>query len=186
MSHKTALLSKRNQSDLRRKIVKIESVFATPWFDVMAQWVGDDTNPFYALSVSDYVSIVAVTPDQNYILVRQFRAAVSGLTVEFPSGTVDKGVTPRQTAIRELFEETGYKAGSMRLAGVLRPDTGRLMNRLWVFYAESCRIVAGAKSESGIEPFVVSSKRLDNMIRAGKFNHALNLAAFALVKNKFK
>jgi ADP-ribose pyrophosphatase len=64
------------------------------------------------------VAIVALDPDDQVLLVRQYRTATRGILLEIPAGTLDidpiTGVTeePDLAARRELEEETGYRAGS--------------------------------------------------------------------------
>ncbi len=60
------------------------------------------------------VAIVPVLPSGEIVLVRQYRHAVGRDTLELPAGTREIGEAPLQTAIRELREETGYHASSMR------------------------------------------------------------------------
>ena len=55
------------------------------------------------------VFIVAkIVPDNEIILVRQFRPPAGKLMVEFPAGLIDPGESAAETAIRELYEETGF------------------------------------------------------------------------------
>ena len=42
------------------------------------------------------------------LLVEQYRPPLSTYTLEFPAGLIDQGETPKQAALRELWEETGY------------------------------------------------------------------------------
>lgn len=56
------------------------------------------------------VFIVAkIVPDNEIILVRQFRPPAGKLMVEFPAGLIDPGESAETTAIRELYEETGFE-----------------------------------------------------------------------------
>lgn len=167
------------------KILKRKTVYPTPWFDLIAQWVPGCKEPYYALRAPDYVSVVAMTSAQRILLIRQFRPAVRSSTLELPSGTVDPGNTPLGTAKSELLEETGHRAGRVRLAGWMRPDTGRMSNRLWIYYAEGCEPVRGVRPEAGIRVESVTLASLERQIRSGTFGHALNVAAFALVQRKF-
>ncbi len=57
------------------------------------------------------VAILAITEDQQIILVRQYRYAVDGSLLEIPAGTREPNESPIETADRELLEETGYRAG---------------------------------------------------------------------------
>jgi len=59
-------------------------------------------------------AIIPLLPDNQIILVRQFRYAVGKVTLEVPAGKLDKvGEDPIECAKRELGEETGYTAGKI-------------------------------------------------------------------------
>src|SRR5262245_55403664 len=60
------------------------------------------------------VAILAITEDQQIILVRQFRYAVDSPLLEIPAGTREPNESPVETAARELIEETGYRAANIR------------------------------------------------------------------------
>lgn len=47
-------------------------------------------------------------PSNRLILVRQFRVPVNAYVIECPAGLIDPNEDPQVTAIRELYEETGY------------------------------------------------------------------------------
>ncbi|MCQ2379016.1 MAG: NUDIX hydrolase [Victivallaceae bacterium] len=49
-----------------------------------------------------------IVPDDEYILVRQFRPPAGKKLIEFPAGLIENGESPETTAARELYEETGY------------------------------------------------------------------------------
>lgn len=54
------------------------------------------------------IMIAKMEPSKRYIIIRQFRPPTNSYLLEFPAGLVDKGEIRDQTAIRELYEETGY------------------------------------------------------------------------------
>ncbi len=56
------------------------------------------------------VAIIPVTKENKLVLVRQFRKALNKTIVEIPAGKLESGEQPVETALRELEEETGYKA----------------------------------------------------------------------------
>lgn len=152
-------------------------VFSTRWFDLLARTVEDCPEPFYSLRLDDYVSVIARTPEDRILLVRQFRAAVKRETVEFPSGHMDPGELPETAALRELEEETGYTADRVEYLGVLSPDTGRLSNRMWCYYADARRMPTAPPKEEGIEVLDCTPTELIEMIRNASFDHALHIAA---------
>lgn len=64
------------------------------------------------------VGILAITPDQEIVLVEQFRIPMQRRIIEIPAGLVGDeaehvGESLAATARRELLEETGYRAGTM-------------------------------------------------------------------------
>ena len=59
------------------------------------------------------VCIVARPAPDQVILIRQYRHAAGRELVEIPAGTLHDGEDPRECAIRELEEETGYLASTM-------------------------------------------------------------------------
>jgi ADP-ribose pyrophosphatase len=60
------------------------------------------------------VAIVAIDDTDRVVLVRQWRHAVGRALWELPAGTRDPDEPPAQTAERELAEETGLRASSLR------------------------------------------------------------------------
>lgn len=59
------------------------------------------------------VALVALDPDGNVLLVRQYRKPVERALLEIPAGTLDAGEDPTDCARRELTEETGYSPGRL-------------------------------------------------------------------------
>ncbi len=53
--------------------------------------------------------IARIVPDDEILLVRQFRPPAGRRMLEFPAGLIDPGETAEETAVRELYEETGYR-----------------------------------------------------------------------------
>ena len=59
-----------------------ETVFTTPWFQILTEPAGDGGQPHYVIQGADFVVIVAVTPQDRILLVRQFRVPVAAVTLE--------------------------------------------------------------------------------------------------------
>lgn len=59
------------------------------------------------------IAIVAVTPDGQIILTRQYRPAMRDVIYGLPAGRLKAGETPIEGARREFEEETGYRAGNI-------------------------------------------------------------------------
>ena len=155
-------------------------VFDTNWFKVVAEaQPGED--PYYMLELSDYVSIVAMTPSREILFVRQFRQVVARQTLELPSGHVEGLESPEDAARRELLEETGFVAPRLELLGTLVPDVGRLANRMWCYFAPDVRASDQPhQREKGVSLVVLPEQEALQRAADGTVDHALNLAPLFL------
>ncbi|MGK7873336.1 MAG: NUDIX hydrolase [Xenococcaceae cyanobacterium] len=131
----------------------------------------------------DYVSIIAVTEGQDILLVRQYRPVVESYTLEVPSGHVDPGESPADAAKRELLEETGYRAENVELLGNFLPDSGRLENEMWCYYASGV-VRTTSVTEIGIEVILHDYKNIMKLVAEGKIQNALHVGAILLAKLK--
>src|SRR3984893_17190631 len=158
------------------------SILKTPWFELIGKKIGNADALHYSISTQDYVSIFAVTPNGTFPLVRQFRPAIEEVTLELPSGHVDPGETPEQAARKELQEETGFVANELILLGNLSPDTGRLGNRQWSFFAPGVARdpAVDFKAQPDIEPLVYKKSLRDLILAEPAFSSALNRATILL------
>src|SRR5690349_8914182 len=79
-------------------------------------------HPRVIIDCPDWVNILALTAEDELVLVRQFRAGVNALPLELAGGLVDAGETPAAAAERELHEETGYVPGRFLPLGAFHPN----------------------------------------------------------------
>jgi len=121
-----------------------------------------------------------LTPEQDVVLIRQFRFGTAELTLEIPGGLIDAGEAPAAAAARELLEETGYRAAHWTALGTIAPNPAFLRNRLFTFLAEGCTRVADPDPDPGedIEVELHPLDRIDDMLAAGEITHALVAVAF--------
>jgi ADP-ribose pyrophosphatase len=176
------------EEGLEPAIIGREVVYATPWFELVAKTLNTAPSaPFYSVSELDYVSVLALTVQGQLLLVRQYRPAAEQYTLELPSGHVEIGQTPEEAARLELLEETGYQAKKIEFLGCLHPDTGRLGNRIWCFFAAG--VEPGPSPhilEEGLEMLLCTPEQLLMDIAEGRFEHALHLAVVLLAGLKGK
>ncbi|HAR6073535.1 TPA: NUDIX hydrolase [Staphylococcus pseudintermedius] len=83
------------------------------------------------------VAICALTPDQQVILVKQYRKALEQELLEIPAGKLEPGEDREYAAMRELEEETGYKAKKLTLIGEVYGTPGFSNEKISVYFADN-------------------------------------------------
>ena len=162
-------------------LIHRRTVYSTPWFDLVAKQFDHDEHPYYMVQAPDYVSIVAMTTEGDVLLVRQYRPITETYTLELPSGHVEVGESPEEAAKRELLEETGYETNTVESLGTLVPDSGRLGNRQWCFFAAGVRVAnVPVEREHGIELVRYRASELMQAVAQSHMDHALHLAVILL------
>ncbi len=94
---------------------------------------------YYVRESAGFVIVFALTTEREVILVRQYRYGADAIHLELPAGTIDDGEDPRDCAIRELAEETGYEAGDVELIGSYRAEPARSTAFAYMFLATGAR-----------------------------------------------
>lgn len=159
---------------------KVESVFHTAWFQIVARKKPGSLLPYYVLEASDSVLVMALNDKREFLLVKQYRPTMETDTIEFPSGHIEGHETPEDAARRELREETGYSPSKLELLGVLAADTGRLGKKLWCYFADSLTLT-GQSEDKDIQGVIPCDEPvLLDYILTGKIIHAQDIAALFL------
>ncbi|MCS7103407.1 MAG: NUDIX hydrolase [Candidatus Korarchaeum sp.] len=65
------------------------------------------------VSFGESVVVLPLLDDGKAVFVKQWRAPLGRWIIELPAGRIEKGEDPKETALRELEEETGYLAESI-------------------------------------------------------------------------
>lgn len=136
---------------------------------------------FFCLDSKDFVNVVALTDDDEVILVEQYRHGTAEMTLEVPGGLVDAGEDPIAAGLRELVEETGYGGGRAEILGVCRPNPAIQSNRLTTILVRGAHPVATTAFDEHEEcavhvlPFAEVISRLDS----GVIDHALVVVALS-------
>ena len=141
---------------------------------------------YIVLEANDWVVVVPVVRN-NFLMVKQWRHASKSLSIEFPGGVIDTGETPRHAAMRELLEETGYKAKRLTHIGTLSPNPAIMANAVHFFVAENVEKVGAQDLDADefVEVLEVSQKDVREKFGEKLYSHAIHAAALALFE-KYK
>lgn len=94
------------------------------------------------------VCVVAIDADENIFMVKQYRKPFDEVVLEIPAGKLESGENPDEAVLRELSEETGYKAKKCRFIGKSYPSPGYLTETIHMYIAEDLEFV-GQKLDAG-------------------------------------
>ncbi len=125
------------------------------------------------LSGNDSVNVVAVTPERQVLITRQYRFGIGAYMPELPGGMVDDGEDHLQAARRELLEETGYSAPTWHYLGCVASNP--VFMDSWVHHYLA--LDAKPTTTQNLEPaedislLTVSLDQLKHMLQNGDFLH---------------
>jgi len=136
---------------------------------------------FHVLEAPDWVNIVPLTPDDQVVMVRQFRHGIADYTLEIPGGMLDaEDESPATAARREMVEESGYDSERIEALGAIHPNPAIQANRChsFVAYDVTPQHVPAFDSTEETEVVLVPLVEIPQLIRDGTITHALVVVAF--------
>jgi ADP-ribose pyrophosphatase len=131
-----------------------------------------------ALEFRAWASVVALTKNQEVVLIKQFRHGVQKVIWEFPGGVVEDGENPLDGARREMQEETGYTTSKLIEVGKFYPNPSLQTNLMYgylAYDAEKTDIQELDDAEE-IEVHLVPLDELIAMTKRGEFLNGLQVA----------
>jgi ADP-ribose pyrophosphatase len=104
--------------------------------DEIESYQGDGRRKVEIVEHAGGAVIIARPSPREIVLVRQHRFGIGGELWEVPAGMIERGEPPIETARRELIEETGYRAESLRFLWSIYTTPGFCEERIHFFVAE--------------------------------------------------
>ena len=135
---------------------------------------------YFTAKFPNFVNIIALTEEQDVILIRQFRHGSKKIEIELPGGCIDSGECPLEAGTRELAEETGYKGSNSQLIGDCLPNPAVQGNHCYTVLTQNCKLTYSRKLDDGedIEVFKVPLGDIRKMITDGEITNSMVIAAF--------
>ena len=132
----------------------------------------------------DAAAVLPVTPDDDVLLVRQFRPAVRQALVEVPAGILDvDGEDALSAAGRELFEETGHRHVAIEFLGGVYATAGSSDEYVHLFWARAEAEPSG-DVEAGIEVVREPFGRMVDAARSGRVRDAKTALALLMAAGR--
>ena len=161
-----------------------QSIHQTRVFTLIEQSSSSVLNPekkgtFSVLMAPDWVNVIALTPDNEVVMIRQYRQGTRDITLEIPGGMVDPGEEFISAGLRELKEETGGVGSYAEQIGVVAPNPAIQQNYCGTILVRD--VVLGEQSLEGneeIEVVLYPLSDVPSLIQTGQITHSLVIAAF--------
>ncbi len=127
------------------------------------------------------VLVLPVFRDGRVVLIRQYRAAIDTYLYELCAGTLNQGEDPAACAKRELLEETGYQARTMKKIGAIYPAPGYTTEKIHLYMAGGL-LQRGALVEDDeiIETCIVTRAQIRKLLKGRLIVDAKTISALVL------
>jgi len=177
----------RDTSHLRETTLESEQVWRGGFLDVRRDRIA---LPDGSVSQREYivhpgaVMIVALLDDGRLIVERQWRYPLGRVMLEFPAGKLEAGEPPLQCAVRELFEETGYRAAEWARAGVTHNAIAYCTEGIEVWFARG--LTPGQRElDAGefLDVCEASAEELEAAAFSGELSDAKTLVGLLWLRN---
>ncbi len=127
------------------------------------------------------VVILAVTADKHIVFIRNKRFTVNERVLELPAGTLESNEAPERCALRELHEETGQRATSMKPLGWFYSAPGFCTEKLYAYLAtDLTQCEQRLEPDEDIEVVLVPETEAHEMVGRGEIHDAKTLATLSL------
>jgi ADP-ribose pyrophosphatase len=128
----------------------------------------------------DYSTIVPFISNDQILVIKSYRHLVDSIQIEVPSGYIETGEDPKEAALRELKEETGYAAKEITQIGTYTPDYTMFEQKgnLFVAYDLVNEGDQGLGIMELIEPAILTIKEIMKLLSEGKILNASSIVAF--------
>ena len=114
------------------------------------------------------VGIIALTEENEVIMVRQFRKPIEDSVLEIPAGKLDDNEDPKVCAVRELKEETGYEAENMEFLLDFYSSPGFTDEKIHIYFATGLK---GGKAEPDENEYIdIEKYKIEDLVQMIKDN----------------
>ena len=167
-------------NDTKWKVLSSEYLSRHPYFtarkDKCETPEGTIIDEYFVVELPATVCAVAITEQEEVLMVRQYRHPIKETILEIPGGFVDENETHEEAIKRELKEETGYEFSSITNVGKVSANPGVLENYTYLFLAEGGKKISAQKLDKNeeLELEKISLEQLKTLFLENKIVQALH------------
>lgn len=124
---------------------------------------------------------IVICENNKFLFVKQYRKAFEEVLLEIPAGKLEKNEEAVDCARRELEEETGYIANSLKLLQVVYPTPGFCTEKIYLYKGEDLK--QGKKNFDQDEDLItewIEKDKVLKMIKEGKIKDAKTIIGVVL------
>jgi ADP-ribose pyrophosphatase len=154
-------------------------IFKARWDRKVSPRTGQD-HDFVVLESLDWVNVIALTPNQELVMVEQYRHGSDTVELEIPGGLLDDSLeSPIEAGLRELREETGYEGSDAIILSEQLPNPAFLNNRCHTVLVRDCVNRHPLEWDHGedLETRLVPVQDIPALIASGAIRHSIIIAA---------
>ncbi|WP_312699112.1 NUDIX hydrolase [Sedimentibacter sp.] len=152
--------------------VKSEKIFEGKLINLRVDTVELEKQKYTKREIVEHrnaVAVLAINEKGEILLVKQFRKAVEDFLLELPAGILNIAEVPVEGALRELEEETGYKAKKIKQISEFYTSPGFTNEKIYLFKAEDLSMTSTKFDEDEcIETIAVNKEEAKKMLEAGR------------------
>ena len=167
---------------LKWKTLSTEYLIKRKWLTARRDTVqlpdGRINEEYYILEYPDWVNVIAITKDGEFVMEKQYRHGLGVNSIELPCGVMEKGESPMEAAQRELLEETGYGNGSWSRLMTIAPNPGSMSNVTHCFLAVGVEKVSGQSLDAteDLSVHLMSEAEVKSLLEDEQIYQALMVA----------
>lgn len=168
------------------KLLSSKYVFDSFWVRIRKDAVelpgGKILDDFYVIERRDFSVIFGITPENNVVLVRQYKHGVGETMLELPAGFIEDGEPPLDAARREFTEETGFHSDEFIPLGELHIGPSNMNHKAYAYLARGA-VNSGRQhldDTEDIEALTMPASELQAAVSDGRISCMTSVAVISL------
>lgn len=173
---------KRDYDDHKWEVLDSKYIIERPWLTARCDHVklptGAEIPEYYVLEYPNWVNVIAITKEGQFVTVRQYRHGLQETRYELCAGVCEEGEAPIDSAKRELYEETGYAGGQWKLWMTISANSSTMNNLTYCYLATNVERISGQHLErtEDLSVHILSKEEVKQLLQTDEVRQSLMAA----------